>query len=817
MAQSPISEVRTNATNFLDQELHRDPGRFLFTLSKHVSEPSGHLSSRQLAGYYIKNTITNSTENPRLVNLWTFISPETKQDIKSLTLSALADESREIRQVAAQIISFITRLELPYRQWPEVLPILIANGTNVNPVFKEAALMTLGYICEIIPNSALQKEEADSVLTVIVAGLNPEEKNLQVIKTSLSALKNSLKFIKCNIEAEEERKVILNVLYGLCTHPSSEIRREGLGVICDIGYFYYGFIESDLMNLGSLTYNVINNDEVSVALVGVEFWNIIGDIEVSLLDSKSPSRGYISTAASTLVPILLQKVHIFDDDSDDSDWNLYKSCGISILNIALIIKDPIVDLVTLYISKNLNSPNWKLRRSAVLVFGSILEGPSVNSLTHLIVSSASVLIALLRDENFLIRQVTAWCISRIFGFYTDIFQVSACKDLIQALKSGLSDLPSVVTYICEAILKVTDYKEFSTLVRKDDIDSMFNSLASICIGTGPHDYKVSSFAALTSVIEKAPKECLPMISSHIEFFIDMIQKSSKDMQVMLFGLLHYIFARASIASISEEIADKFMTIVIQIFNSQRNIVQEAIEAAGLLADVMQYKFERYVQSLVPVLIWGIDDTSASSVCRACVMCVGDLSRGLSLKFTPYIMHFIPKFLNILASTSVDLSIKIDCIGSLADMVCVPGVYLKYMGGCLEYIDGAAGSCLKPVSEDENPDLFDAVNSLREAVLGFYISLVDGLKESGAIGVLIGHVEKLIDFCLLVTQEGLKCPDGVHLCAIGLLGDIAAGFGDSAKYAIGTPEIKKYIEKYMGNANPSLREAAKYSHEQILAL
>lgn len=815
-AQSANQEIRVNATNFLSQQLHTDPSHFLLTLCKYLSDPLAKVTSRQLAGYYIKNTIINATNDPRLNNIWNFVVAEVRQEIKNLALGTLADNSREIRQISAQIISCIGQYEIPQGMWPEVLPVLITNGTNINPVFKEAALMALGYICEVIPDSALQKDQADKILTVLAAGLSSEEKDLNITKTSLSAFRNSLKFIRSNIESEVERKIILDVLIQLCAHPSNEVRRESLSILCDIGYVYYDYIESDLMALGNVTYNAIRNDEISVALVGMEFWNLIGDIEVDREEVKSGHRGYIQTASVTLTGILLEKIQIFDENSDDSEWNMHKACGSVLGNIALLIRDQVVNLIIPYISENLNSANWKLRRSAALVFGSILQGPTVSSLSHLVISSISLLINLSADENYLVRQTIAWCISRILAFYTDIVHTSAFKEIISAMKSILSDLPLIATYMCAGVHYLTNYEEFSKLSRAE-VESLYNTLLGICLGTSELSFKITAFSALASIIEKVPVEFIPMVENKLELFIDILQRADRDMQVVLCSLLHCIFGRATPGAISEEIADRFMIIVIQMFSSRHCVLEEAIEAVGILAENLQAKFEKYLNNLIPILIWGLEETVSSTICKVSVMCVGDLTRALNLKFMPYIMHFVPKFLNILGSESMDLAIKIECIGSLGDLSSIPGAYLKYMSNCLVYIDSAAGLCMKPVIEEENPDLFDGINSLRESVLCFYVSLVNGLNEGRCIHALIGHVEKLIEFCLMVTQDYLNSPTEVHVHAIGLLGDIATNFREAAKYAIKTPPVMQYLQKQLQSTKANVKEAAFYSYQQILKL
>lgn len=53
-----------------------------------------------------------------------------------------------VRRAAATAIASICGLELPAKQWPEIIPVLTNNSSNSDTEVKKAALMTLGFICE---------------------------------------------------------------------------------------------------------------------------------------------------------------------------------------------------------------------------------------------------------------------------------------------------------------------------------------------------------------------------------------------------------------------------------------------------------------------------------------------------------------------------------------------------------------------------------------------------------------------------------------------------------------------------------------------
>jgi hypothetical protein len=47
-------------------------------------------------------------------------------------------------------ISEICAVELPRKEWPDIISNLVANTTNDQVEIKKAAMMTLGYICEAL-------------------------------------------------------------------------------------------------------------------------------------------------------------------------------------------------------------------------------------------------------------------------------------------------------------------------------------------------------------------------------------------------------------------------------------------------------------------------------------------------------------------------------------------------------------------------------------------------------------------------------------------------------------------------------------------
>ena len=64
-------------------------------------------------------------------------------------IRTLGTETERYRS-AAQCVAYIAATEIPQNLWPEVIPTLVANVTNMQATeaLKESSLEALGYICE---------------------------------------------------------------------------------------------------------------------------------------------------------------------------------------------------------------------------------------------------------------------------------------------------------------------------------------------------------------------------------------------------------------------------------------------------------------------------------------------------------------------------------------------------------------------------------------------------------------------------------------------------------------------------------------------
>jgi hypothetical protein len=63
-------------------------------------------------------------------------------------LACLASPSQTVRKQVGSAIATIASIEIPRREWIDLIPNLCANSAHENIVVRDAALQTLGFICE---------------------------------------------------------------------------------------------------------------------------------------------------------------------------------------------------------------------------------------------------------------------------------------------------------------------------------------------------------------------------------------------------------------------------------------------------------------------------------------------------------------------------------------------------------------------------------------------------------------------------------------------------------------------------------------------
>ena len=554
------------------------------------------------------------------------------------------------------------------------------TGDNASEMLKESSLEAIGYICQDI-NPEILEAQSNQILTAIVNGMRKEERSDYVRLAACRALYNSLEFTRNNFSKDSERNYIMQIICEATQSDNDQIKVSALQNLVRIMNLYYEYMENYMgQALFAITVSAMKNTNDDVALQGIEFWSSICEEESELAaeyqdaleEGRTPSsvsRHYARGALQYLVPIILQRLCEQKDTEDEDEWNPCKAAGVCLMLLASCVEDDILSHVMPFINDNIKNPNWQYREAAVMAFGSIIEGPSLDKLKPIVAQAIGMFIELLKDQSVIVRDTAAWTIGRICEAIPEaILNENILQSLLEGLVIGLNAEPRVATNACWALSSIA--VAAMDLARPNDdedaspdtycLSKYFEPIVEKLLATterqdgSQSNLRSAAYEALMEMIKNSPKDCYTtvqkttiVILGRLENVIQLessIQNSSDrrqvfDLQSLLCATLQSVLRKVTpedAPQISDHIMNALLHMLNQTINSKASSVQEdAFLAVSTLIDVLGDKFLKYIDSLKPILYIGLKNFDEYQVCQAAVGVVGDLGRNIGNKILPY--------------------------------------------------------------------------------------------------------------------------------------------------------------------------------------
>lgn len=809
-AQSADANIRNEAEANLRQLQQQNLPGFLLSLSVELVNNEKPTESRRLAGIMLKNSLDakDATTKEDLAKQWLAIDISCKSQVKDFLLRTLASPVPEARHTSAQVIAKIASIEIPQKQWPDLIRSLLNNMTQQDSLaaLKQATLETLGYVCEEISHQDLVQDEVNAVLTAVVQGMNLAEHSAEVRLAATRALYNALDFAQTNFQNEMERNYIMKVVCETAKSKEVEIRQAAFECLVSIASTYYEVLEPYMQTLFELTSNAVKGDEEAVALQAVEFWSSICDEEIELQefenpetgDSDSPNYHFIEKARSSLVPMLLETLlkQEEDQDQDDSIWNISMAGGTCLGLVARTVGDEVVPLVMPFVEANIVKSDWRCREAATYAFGSVLEGPTIDKLAPLVHAGFDFLLNAMRDENNHVKDTTAWTLSRIFellhcpatGF--SVISPENLQRILTVLLESIKDAPNVAEKVSGAIYYLAQGYEdagpsssllspyltsiIAELLRAADRTDVGGSkLRSAAYETLNEVVRCSNITETSQIIA----ELLPAIMGRLGQTLELQIVSSDDrekqgdLQASLCGVLQVIIQKFSSTDATKsfilQAADQIMVLFLRVFACRSSTVhEEAMLAIGALAYATGPEFAKYMPEFYQYLQMGLQNSEEYQVCAITVGVVGDVCRALDDKVLPFCDGIMSLLLNALSNSQLNRSVKPPILSCFGDIALAIGVHFeKYVPHALQMMQEAAKACAQLDMEDE--ELIDYGNQLRSSIFEAYSGILQGFKSARA-EVMMPYAQHLLQFIELIFKDNhryllFNLPSSLTIC------------------------------------------------------
>ncbi|XP_030933763.1 importin subunit beta-1 [Quercus lobata] len=850
-AQSIDGNVRKHAEDSIKQFQEQNLPSFFLSLSGELANDDKPVESRKLAGLILKNALDAKEQHRKfeLVQSWVTLDTAVKAQIKTCLLQTLSSAVSDARSTASQVIAKIAGIELPQKQWPELIVSLLSNIHQQAANVRQATLETLGYLCEEVSPNVVDQDQVNKILTAVVQGMNASEGNNDVRLAATRALYNALGFAQANFSNDMERDYIMRVVCEATLSPEVKIRQAAFECLVSISSTYYEKLAHYIQDIFNITAKAVREDEEPVALQAIEFWSSICDEEIDILedyggdftgDSAIPCFYFIKQALPALVPMLLETLlkQEEDQDQDEGAWNIAMAGGTCLGLVARTVGDDIVPLVMPFIEENITKPEWRQREAATYAFGSILEGPSPDKLTPIVnVALTFMLAALTKDPNNHVKDTTAWTLGRIFEFLhgstidSPIITQANCQQIITVLLQSMKDVPNVAEKACGALYFLA--QGFEEGGPSSTLTPFFQEIVQALLTVTHREdasesrLRTAAYETLNEVVRCSTDETASMVLHLVPIIMMELHKTlegqklssderekQSELQGLLCGCLQVIIQKLGSSEPTKylfmQYADQIMELYLRVFACRSATVhEEAMLAIGALAYATGPDFAKYMPEFYKYLEMGLQNFEEYQVCAVTVGVVGDICRALEDQILPYCDGIMTQLLKNLSSNQLHRSVKppiFSCFGDIA--LAIGENFKKYLMYAMPMLQSAAELSAHTSGADD--DLVDYTNSLRNGILEAYSGIFQGFKNSPETQLLIPFALHILQFLDSIYMEK-DMDDVVMKTAVGVLGDLADTLGSNAGTLIQQSlSSKDFLDECLSSDDHLIKESAEWA-------
>lgn len=642
---------KSNEDRLLNEQKIREfkkssPQEFVYVMAEKLNTPSLPPAARQLAGVLFKNSV--KAGDPEA--LWFSFSDELKQELKNKILAPLADDMGPVRLSACSCVSTVACLELPRNEWADIIANLCNNSYNDEVKIKESSLKTLGYICEELDSSDLNREQTDLIITALVEALVANTENENIMHIAIEAVLHSLAFAE-TIFDEGNGGVIIERVVKCAMHPSADVRKTVMMCLAEIVRLYYPHIDNYIGDIKDITFQIMREDEEEVGTLAIEIWCSLCEEEIFLKKRKEDCKDYISKIFKELLELILQLLNDsnIEEDDDSDTWNRSTAAGCCLHLMAQNVGDEIIQDVLSFVEAKIgDNASWKDKYFGLLALGAILEGPSKESIVNVLSPAMAIILQLYADESRKVRETTAWFFSKVALNHAELIGTeSFFPSLYEAITRGLKDEPrvacnsaSIITELAKALKPIEGQnRNILSNCYADFIESVVNCAYRVDdikqnYGKSENKITIAGFDALYSLFENAPRDTEELLLSSLEHFYNKLKETyensaggiserDRDLQSFLCVCIQTILNRLD-RPLSEEVCDSFVASIIDCFKVREDVFEEGFLLLSALCSKFGKLMDKYVEQIGPFIFHGLKESDSSDTIKNACGLISDL-------------------------------------------------------------------------------------------------------------------------------------------------------------------------------------------------
>ncbi|CAL1698079.1 unnamed protein product [Somion occarium] len=845
---SPDQRTREDATQKLERACRENFPAYMHTLSSELVNESSPPHVRNAAGLALKNALTAKDINRQLdySNRWLALDPEHRNKIKQDALMSLGSPVKQIGTVAAQVVQAIAMVELPHNQWPQLIEILLGFVNRENTNLRVATLQAIGFICETIKPEILAAR-SNEILTAVIHGARKEEPSPEVQLAAIHALSNSLEFVQDNFEREGERNYIMQVVCEATQSASVPVQVGAFECLVKIMTLYYekmGFYMERA--LFGLTVMGMKHSEEAIALQAIDFWSTVCDIEIEITyenleaqefgESPEQENKYFSKIAlPEIAPVLFELLLRQDEDADEDDWNVSKAASTALASLAQAVNDAVVPISVPFIEANIRSPDWHRREASVMTFGSILDGPDPSVLTPLVNQALPILIDMMTDSHFAVRDTVAWTLGRICDLLVSTIQPDVhLQPLVTALVNGLQDQPRIIANCAWALQNLAEqlsYTEDNQPLAPNPLSPYYDGVVQALLrttetATGEGNYRTHAYESIGAYITNAPPDQIHVVQNTAVTILQRLEHMIS-VQNQIIGIddrnewndlvTHFCAALINvIRKLSDGIqplADRIMTLLLQLIQSAgktSTIVEDAFLVVSAMINALEQNFSPYLNAFLPFLYTALRTHEEAELCNVAIGIIGDISRSLGEQSAQYSAGFMSVLFENLQSDILNRNVKISILSCFGDIALAIGpLFEPFLSTAMTVLRQAGTIQANPLDQE----LSEYVTALREGILEAYTGIVAGLKNTDKVNLVLPYVPDILELIQRSLADTERQEAVVRIC-YGLLGDLAETFRNGQIKELLLAEWIATELRQKGRMSADTRKNLRYARENV---
>ncbi|EZG43935.1 putative importin beta [Gregarina niphandrodes] len=791
---------------------------------------------RQRAGLVLKNAIssTDPKTDAALRDKWVNMmqGPDKEMIKRSVLELVLVQQTKaeEARRTACQVAAKIARLEVPLNTWPEFFSAILMTVNSPAPTTPESrigAYCLLGYftedvqgLCEEWGRDLMSDENKGLVLSSLSRGMT--DPNLDVKLAAFKGFYHGILFAERFVALDSDRHQLFVLIGEALNCDRIDVAKAAWEVLFQMADGYYLYLDEILNDIMKLTYERCQAPAVAqyedIALSAIEFWSTICDEEILIGQENRPERlkNYVAKYKDHLLPILYEATTFRDDEetAEDSDWCVAVAAGACVGLCAQVLKDDILPSALSFIEANFGSPQWNRREAAVLIYGSILEGPSNDKFAPKLRASFPMLCQTLNDPSVVVRDTCAWAIGSIAKNHLNVIApflgpVNGEGGLVQLLLRKLDDQPRVAKNACFALYEIFARSESVKNISTYSISSNFRQLSAelIQVAKRPdgseNQLRQAAFNTLYMLISQA--DVCEDVDQLLRQFVTWMDQTTKlayteelgQLQGPMIGCITAIIDLSSDALLraeSKKLMDSFMDVLYQGTQiSANNMIQrwspateEVLLATSMLCCQLGTGFDPYVEVIAPTLRSALVARDIDSqVTGVAVELLGGIATACPNKFKSYVSEFVELFIIVLKDRSAGMDLKPKIITVLCDIALVcPHEFFPHIKSFLEFLRLAATTRADQGPADDETWLQYIINLRDASLCGYSASICcirdcaqngwDQAQAVNGVQLFTPEINRILEFVTKVFNDKFSSPGNIRN-AIRLLQDLIPMF------------------------------------------